>query len=84
MNTIQISLDDAYERLTAEKREGESFSDVVRRLTAGTDLADYHGVLSAETADALEEVITGRRRENAATRSTRQEKVTEAIEYPDE
>lgn len=59
MNTTQISLDDdAYERLRAEKREGENFSGVVRRLTAGVDLADYHSPLSAETADALEDVIT--------------------------
>jgi len=35
MGTKTIGLDEeAYERLSAEKREGESFSDVVRRITA--------------------------------------------------
>lgn len=85
MGPTTISLDeDAYERLTAEKREDESFSDVVRRLTAGIDLADYHGVLSSETGDALTDVIAGRRREDAEARSIREEQVTEAMENPDE
>jgi len=85
MGTTTISLsEDAYEALKAEKREGESFSDVVRRLTAGIELADYHGVLSTETADALEEAIAGRRREHAEARSNRQEQVTEAIDLLDE
>jgi predicted CopG family antitoxin len=49
MGTKTVSLsDDAYERLAAEKREGESFSDVVRRLTEGVDISEFHGVLSDE------------------------------------
>ena len=58
MGTKTISLaDDAYERLKERKREGESFSDVVRRLTDMTELEKYHGVLSDETAEELEEVV---------------------------
>jgi predicted CopG family antitoxin len=58
MGTKTISLaDDAYERLKERKREGESFSDVVRRLTDTTDLEKYHGVLSDETAEGLEKEI---------------------------
>lgn len=34
---VQLS-DDAYERLAARKRKGESFSDVVRRLTPAGSL----------------------------------------------
>lgn len=37
--TIELA-NDAYERLVAEKREGESFSDVVRRLTSDIRLND--------------------------------------------
>jgi predicted CopG family antitoxin len=58
MGTKTISLaDDAYDRLKAEKRENESFSDTVRRLTTGVRLADYYGVLSDETADEMETII---------------------------
>ncbi len=85
MGTTTISLDDdAYERLKAEMSEGESFSDVVRRLTAGVDLADYHGVLSPATADALDAAIADRRREHADARMSRRERVTDAIEDADE
>jgi len=52
--------DDAYERLNAHKCEGESFSDVVRRLTDTVDLEEYYGVLSEETAEELEEVVRER------------------------
>ena len=58
MGTKTVSLsDDAYERLAAEKREGESFSDVVRRLTDCVSLSDFRGVLSDETADKIEEHV---------------------------
>ena len=61
MGTKTISLaDDAYERLKAEKREGESFSDVVRRLTNSATLEEYYGVLDPETADELETAVRER------------------------
>ena len=84
MNTIQISLDDdAYERLTAEKREGESFSDLVRRLTAGVDLADYHGVLSEGTGEALDKAVSDRRERHPGARLRRLEEVDEAFDATD-
>ncbi|MFW5964193.1 MAG: antitoxin VapB family protein [Natronomonas sp.] len=62
MGTKTISLaDDAYEKLRAHKREGESFSDVVRRLAGGVTLSEYHGVIEEDTADELEAILTGRR-----------------------
>lgn len=62
MGTKTISLaDDAYEKLRAHKREGESFSDVVRRLAGGVTLAEYHGVLDEDTADELEDIVDRRR-----------------------
>ena len=73
MGTKTISLaDDAYDRLHAAKREGESFSDVVRRLTSGANLADYLGALSPETANKIEETIRDRR---AAHRARREERL---------
>lgn len=52
--------DEAYARLDAERREDEDFSDVVERLTTKADLTDYHGSVSAETADALDDVLVDR------------------------
>lgn len=66
MGTKTVSLsDNAYERLAAEKREGESFSDVVCRLTEGVDLSEFHGVLSDETADEIEEHVSESRASHA-------------------
>lgn len=72
MGTKTISLaDDAYEKLKAHKREGESFSDVVRRLAGGATLAEYHGVLTEETAANLERSVEGRRQELTETHRSR-------------
>lgn len=72
MGTKTISLsEDAYERLKAEKRENESFSDVVRRLTTGVELQEFHGVLSMETADEIESVIVSRREQRNERREER-------------
>lgn len=81
MGTKTISLaDDAYERLKAEKREGESFSDVVRRLTTGVRLSDYYGVLSEDAADDLESVIERRREERNASRRERIDRLVENLD----
>ncbi|MWV40550.1 antitoxin VapB family protein [Natrialba sp. INN-245] len=72
MGTKTISLaDDAYEKLKAHKREGESFSDVVRRLTGGVTLAEYHGTLEEDTADELAAIVDRRREERADTHRER-------------
>ena len=74
MGTKTISLaDDAYERLRAHKREGESFSDVVRRLTGGVTLSEYHGVLDEDTATELEGIVERRRAERSKTHRRRVE-----------
>jgi predicted CopG family antitoxin len=42
MGTKQIRVDeDVYERLAAHKQEGESFSDVIDRLTSDYTLLDF-------------------------------------------
>ncbi len=72
MGTKTISLaDDAYERLQAAKREGESFSDVVRRLTSGANLGTYHGALSEETVSDIERAIHDRREAHRSRRHER-------------
>lgn len=59
MGTTTISLkDEAYHRLLEAKREGESFSDVVLRLTESPDtekqIAELAGGLDEEFASAVE------------------------------
>ena len=51
--------DDAYARLSAAKRPGESFSDVVKRLTAHgrPSFLRLSGLLSKSKADRLAEAI---------------------------
>jgi len=81
MGTKTISLaDDAYERLKAEKEEGESFSDVVRRLTDGAELSEYYGILSDATAEELEAAVDERREERKERRRDRIESVADELE----
>jgi predicted CopG family antitoxin len=60
MGTTTISLrDEAYRLLKEEKREGESFSDVVIRLTESADtekrIEELAGGLGEEFAEEVEE-----------------------------
>lgn len=81
MATKTISLsEDAYERLRAAKREGESFSDVVRRLTPGVKLADYYGVLDEDGADELKEIIAQNRSEWTAEHEERVTRIADALD----
>ncbi|MDL5363179.1 antitoxin VapB family protein [Halalkalicoccus sp. NIPERK01] len=58
MATKTISLDEeAYERLKARKREGESFSEVVKRIAGERSWAEVAGILSEDEADDLEAII---------------------------
>jgi predicted CopG family antitoxin len=81
MGTKTISLaDDAYERLKAAKRDDESFSDAVRRLTPGVRITEYVGVLDDETADDVEAAIAERRTKRTEGRRARVREITDALD----
>ncbi len=62
MGTRTIRLDDeAYERLASRKREGESFSDVVKRVAGERSLLEIAGILSEEEVETMRETIAERR-----------------------
>lgn len=74
MGTKTISLElSAYERLRAAKREGESFSAVVHRLTKPSrrSLRELSGILDPATAAKVEESIAEMRSEDIATEKLR-------------
>lgn len=58
MGTHRILLtDEAYARLEAAKRDDETYSDVITRLTRKAEMTDYFGAVSEATAEALDDVI---------------------------
>lgn len=58
MGTKTISIkDEAYERLRRLKREGESFTDLVNRLTKKRSLLELPDLLDKEKAEDLRDAI---------------------------
>mgnify|MGYP001065666189 CR=1 FL=1 len=54
----QIRLeDDVYERIKANKREDESFSDAVDRLIGGRSLRDLRGVFSEDQVNEMRSAV---------------------------
>lgn len=67
MSTKTISItEDAYERLNHRKKERESFSDVIKRITGKKSLADFAGILSEKEASELETGIAKSRKASRA------------------
>lgn len=81
MGTKTIGLDDeAYERLQAEKREGESFSDTVRRLTREV-AADWRHSLGKyrDQAEAFEAAVHRGRETTSQGLAQRQRDVNDLL-----
>ncbi|MDQ2052743.1 antitoxin VapB family protein [Natronolimnohabitans sp. A-GB9] len=77
MATKTISLDEeAYERLKARKKEGESFSETVKRLAGERSWNEVTGILTDDEATDLEAAI-----EEGRTRSReRSNRLTAALD----
>lgn len=56
VKTITVT-QEAYRHLKAHKTADESFSDVILRLTKRRKLADFAGILSPATAEAMRRAI---------------------------
>ncbi|MBI4182146.1 MAG: antitoxin VapB family protein [Candidatus Aenigmarchaeota archaeon] len=62
VKTLTVT-EEAYRRLASRKKEGESFSKIIIRLTGSGQIRDLVGILSPAQADRLEASIAeGRRR----------------------
>ena len=70
VRTITIT-DAAYERLAAQKRAGESFTDVILRLTGRRSLTDLPAMISPTEARALAEAVLAARDERRDARRRR-------------
>ncbi len=58
MGTKTISIkEEAYERLEKLKKEGESFTDLINRITQKKSLLDLTELVSKEEAETLEKAI---------------------------
>jgi len=73
MATKTISLDEeAYEHLKSHKRDGESFSDVVKRIAGERSWTEVTGILSTEEAEDLEQTIEESRQRSRGRRERMQ------------
>lgn len=78
MGTKTISItESAYKKLFNLKKENESFSMVIERVTGKVNLNDFFGVLSKESADKLEKTIKNERREHKKMHLLRNKKLKE-------
>jgi predicted CopG family antitoxin len=82
MGTKTIGIrEEVYERLKAQKRDDESFTDTVERLIeeSTADWRESFGTLDATEAADLERVVRRSRRQLGGGISTRQKEATEEL-----
>ena len=66
MGTKNIAIsDEAYQRLKALKKPGESFTEVIERMTRSRGVLDLAGILSPRQAAQVEERVRGLREESS-------------------
>lgn len=78
MGTKTVGIkDEVYDRLAAEKREDESFTDTIDRLidTATSDWRQGFGRYSGEDGEEFERIVTESRTDHAAGLAHRQNEV---------
>lgn len=75
MATKNISItEEAYARLAVLRRDRESFSEIIKRITHARNIMQFAGILSKNSADALEKTIALQRalyKKNLKERITR-------------
>ncbi|GBE19454.1 hypothetical protein BMS3Abin17_00177 [archaeon BMS3Abin17] len=77
--TISIT-EDAYKRLLNLKKENESFSMIIGRITGKRKISDFRGILSKKSADELEKAIRGNRKKRNKLHRARIKKINKALE----
>lgn len=81
MGTKSIRLDeDVYERIKAHKREEETFSQAIDRLTSGYSLLDFAGGYDGEDADRHRELLDEADEQATAERRDRLERMETQFE----
>lgn len=86
MGTKTIGVrDEVYERLSARKRENESFTDLMNRLLDETqaDWREGFGTLDSDAAEELEHVVERSRADTATGLVARQQETLEELSGTD-
>ena len=80
MATKNISItEEAYSRLANLKRNNESFSEIIVRVTGKANLRDFFGALSKKKADELADSINKKREENRMLSGIRYKRLTKEL-----
>lgn len=80
MATKNISISvEAYNRLAKLKKENESFTELISRITRKSKLDDFFGIWSKEQADEIEENIKKNRELNKKLWLEKIKKISEEI-----
>ena len=82
MSTKTISITEkAYNRLASLKKEHESFSVVIERITKKNSLRlkEFHGIISKEFADEIEHTIEKGRKTHKALSEKRHKELIEGL-----